>query len=88
MVQNTLLYRYYVSWNSLLKVEIMHNESYNIAFKYNSIINSHLVKNSNQHNNKTGVYPVPCENCNLVYMKNATFCHATENDHKILWGEI
>ena len=46
----------------------MHNESFNVTFKYDSTVKSLLVKNSNHHNNKAGVYSVPCEDCNLVYI--------------------
>ena len=47
---------------------ILSNECFDVAFKYNSSIKSLLVKNSNQHDNKARVYSVPCENCNLVYI--------------------
>ena len=57
----------YISGLDKIK-EIMHKKNFNVAFKYNSTIKSLLVKNVNHHNNKAGVYSVPCENCNLVYI--------------------
>ena len=49
--------------------QLAHNDNLKVAFKYNSTIRSFLVKNNTGANKKnSGVYSIPCNDCNLVYI--------------------
>ena len=47
--------------------KLAHNDKLKVAFKYNSTIRSLLVKNNSIVKN-SGVYSIPCNDCNLVYI--------------------
>ena len=47
--------------------QLAYNDKLKVAFKYNSTIKSLLVKNNSVVKN-SGVYSIPCHDCNLVYI--------------------
>ena len=47
--------------------QLAHNDNLKVAFKYNCTIKSLLVKNNSSTKN-SGVYSIPCNDCDLVYI--------------------
>ena len=45
-----------------------HKQDVNVAFKYTSTIKSMLVRNKNKNICDAGIYKIPCQDCELVYI--------------------